>query len=383
MVLSSQAAQAAHAAVVRAPPAARRGGRQGAVGGQARDSDAHGQRRLRAPQEPRGGGREGASRGVCQRALHRRSRQDPADVQGDGAARDGRLPAAQVLHALRGPVRLQVPAQLGVDRLREQVQVPAALWLGCHLRAGRDAAQGVLRARTAARRALCAGGDCRRRARHGALPARARLLRPRGRLRGASSARGARRARDRRLQRRALHAVRRQAALQGEAAAGRRPDRLRGRPVAALCALAGLGAPLPQRGQRHVHTPDPRGRHARAAGLGGRIQRLQASLPRRARPQPPRAARRLQVREAVFNLRVVCSAGRVPGHPPARPRGVEHPLEEARRQLLRGACAAVVMRRGEGSVCAWRGRVGGGIGGRGGRTWIYLHFCSCVAAWNF
>mmetsp|Transcript_10192 Transcript_10192/g.33552 ORF Transcript_10192/g.33552 Transcript_10192/m.33552 type:complete len:227 (-) Transcript_10192:516-1196(-) len=226
MVLSSQAAQAAHAAVVRAPPAARRGGRQGAVGGQARDSDAHGQRRLRAPQEPRGGGREGASRGVCQRALHRRSRQDPADVQGDGAARDGRLPAAQVLHALRGPVRLQVPAQLGVDRLRKQVQVAAALRLGRAVRPRGNAPQGVLRVRPAAGRALPRGRHGGRSARRRQVAARQRRVRAR---RGGGGARAhvcPRRAGADRLCGGAADAVLDAAVLQGRAAAGRRADRL-------------------------------------------------------------------------------------------------------------------------------------------------------------
>ena len=80
---------------------------------------------------------EAAARRVLPtRACLREPRQDQADLPRAGAAHAGRPPTAQVLHALRGPVLVQVPAQLGVDRLREQVQVPAALWLGCHLRAG-------------------------------------------------------------------------------------------------------------------------------------------------------------------------------------------------------------------------------------------------------
>ena len=61
----------------------------------------------------------------------------PPDVSRAGEGAPGRLPAASVLHDVRAAVLVQVPAQQRVDRLRQQVQVPAALWLGRHLRARR------------------------------------------------------------------------------------------------------------------------------------------------------------------------------------------------------------------------------------------------------
>ena len=115
---------------------------------------------------------------------------------------------------------------------------------------------------------------------------RARRRRRRPRARRLAVGRGRRP-----LLRRALHAVLDAPAFQGAAAARRRRDQLRGRPVASLRARPALDAQLPDGGQRDVHTADPAGHRARPARLGRRVRWLEAAVLRVARPQQDRAAR--------------------------------------------------------------------------------------------